>query len=67
MSELKNDSEKFILAQSRDTKIRWLTELLKEGNFAGWFMLTKILLKYPIHKGGIETEVIDNIFHKYNL
>jgi len=58
---------KFILSQSRETKIKWMKLALEEDNFNVWFQLTQILLKYPIHEGGIETEVIDKIFKEYNL
>ena len=55
----------FVLKQSRETKIKWLEDTLKEENFSAWFHLTKILLKYPIHQGGIETEIIDKIFKNH--
>jgi len=61
-----DEVEKFILSQEKETKIRWLKDMLEEGNFSAWFQLTNILLKYPIHEGGIETEVIDKIFKEYN-
>jgi hypothetical protein len=66
MSEKEITIEKFVLSQSRDTKIKWLNNALEEDNFSAWFGLAQILLKHPIHKGGIETEVIDAIFRKHN-
>jgi hypothetical protein len=67
MTETGITINKFILSQSRETKIKWMKLALEEGNFNVWFQLTQILLKYPIHEGGIETEVIDKIFKEYNL
>ena len=57
--------EDFVLKQNRETKLRWLIKTLEENNFGAWFYLTKILLKHPIHKGGIETEIIDKIFKNH--
>ena len=59
-------TEQFILDQSEETKIKWLNQLLEEQNFGAWLELTKILLKHPIHKGGIQTDIIDDIFKRHN-
>ena len=53
------------IKNKNETKLRWLIKTLEEDNFGAWFHLTKILLKHPIHKGGIETEIIDKIFKNH--
>ena len=59
------DLTSFILAQSREAKIRLMTNALKEDKFGEFIGITKILLAAPITKGGIETEVIDDIFQAH--
>ena len=52
----------FVLAQPREVKLELMLEFVKEGQMANWFELSKILLDAPINEGGIESEVLEDIF-----
>lgn len=59
---------KLILGFPREIKIQVLKDALKEDKFNIYFELSKILLDAPIPEGGLESEIIEQIFdeHKNN-
>ena len=57
--------ENLILSMPREIKIQTLDDALKEDRFDIFMGLAKILLDAPISKGGIEADLIDEIWNKY--
>jgi len=55
----------FLLSLDRKRKIRMLEDALKEDQWSIFKDLSKVLLDTPLNKGGLETEVIEEIFKKY--
>ena len=53
------------LSMPREIKIQTMEDALKEDRFDIFMGLAKILLDAPISQGGIETEVIEVIWNKY--
>lgn len=54
-----------ILNFPKEIKIRCLQEALAQDNFAMFFGLSRILLDAPLNKGGLETEIIEQIHKDY--
>lgn len=54
-----------ILNFPKNIKIQLLRDALKQGNIGIFFGLSKILLDAPITKGGIESEIIEQIHQEY--
>ena len=57
--------ESFLLSLDRKRKIRMLEDALKEDKWPIFKSLAKVLLDAPVNKGGLETEVIEEIFKRY--
>ena len=57
--------ENFLLSLDRKRKIKMLEDALKEDKWSIFKSLSKVLLDAPINKGGLETEVIEGIFKRY--
>ena len=57
--------ESFLLSLDRKRKIRMLEDALKEDKWTIFKEFSKILLDAPVNKGGLETEVIEGIFRRY--
>jgi len=58
--------KELVLTQPREFKIELLEKLSKARDFMVWAEFSTILLDAPISKGGIETDVIKNIWDKHN-
>tara|TARA_R110002020_G_scaffold357600_1_gene569949 strand:- start:662 stop:850 length:189 start_codon:yes stop_codon:yes gene_type:complete len=57
--------ENFLLSLDRKRKIRMLEDALKEDKWSIFKSLSKVLLDAPLNKGGLETEVIEEIFKRH--
>ena len=57
--------ESFLLSLDRKRKIRMLEDALKEDKWSIFKEFSKVLLDAPINEGGLETEVIEGIFRRY--
>ena len=57
--------ESFLLSLDRKRKIRMLEDALKEDKWTIFKEFSKVLLDAPVNKGGLETEVVERIFRKY--
>ena len=57
--------ESFLLSLDRKRKIRMLEDALKEDKWSIFKEFSKILLDAPVNEGGLETEVIEGIFRRY--
>ena len=57
--------ESFLLRLDRKKQIKMLEDALKEDRFDIFTTLSKVLLDAPLDKGGIPTEVVSEIFRKY--
>ena len=57
--------ESFLLSLDRKRKIRMLEDALKEDKWLIFKEFSKILLDTPVNEGGLETEVIEGIFRRY--
>ncbi len=57
--------ESFLLSLDRKRKIRMLEDALKEDKWSIFKEFSKVLLDTPVKEGGLETEVIEGIFRKY--
>ena len=60
-----NLESKTILGFPTKIKLMILEEALKQNNFPMFLELSKILLDAPLNEGGVETELIDQIYQKY--
>jgi hypothetical protein len=57
--------ESFLLSLDRKRKIRMLEDALKEDKWSIFKEFSKVLLDAPVNEGGLETEVIEEIFRRY--
>ena len=57
--------ESFLLSLDRKRKIRMLEDALKEDKWSIFKEFSKVLLDAPVSEGGLETEVIEEIFRRY--
>ena len=57
--------ESFLLSLDRKKQIKILEDALKEDRFDIFTSLSKVLLDAPTNKGGVPTEVIEELFKKY--
>ena len=57
--------ESFLLSLDRKRKIRMLEDALKEEKWTIFKEFSKILLDAPVNEGGLETEVVEGIFRRY--
>jgi|TARA_R110000824_G_scaffold284686_1_gene472930 hypothetical protein len=57
--------ESFLLSLDRKRKIRMLEDALKEDKWSIFKEFSKVLLEAPVNEGGLETEVIEGIFRRY--
>ena len=57
--------ESFLLSLDRKRKIRMLEDALKEDKWSIFKEFSKILLDVPVNEGGLETEVVEGIFRRY--
>jgi hypothetical protein len=57
--------ESFLLSLDRKRKIRMLEDALKEDKWTIFKEFSKILLDAPVNEGGLETEVVEGIFRRY--
>ncbi len=57
--------QSFLLSLDRKRKIRMLEDALKEDKWSIFKEFSKILLDAPVNEGGLETEVIEGIFRRY--
>jgi hypothetical protein len=57
--------ENFLLSLDRKKKIKMLEDALLEDRFDIFKNLSKVLLDAPIEKGGLPTDVVSEIFKKY--
>jgi len=57
--------ENFLLSLDRKRKIRMLEDALKEDKWSIFKEFSKVLLDAPVKEGGLETEVIEEIFRRY--
>ena len=57
--------ESFLLSLDRKRKIRMLEDALKEDKWPIFKEFSKVLLDAPVKEGGLETEVIEGIFRRY--
>ena len=57
--------ESFLLSLDRKRKIRMLEDALKEDKWSIFKEFSKVLLEAPVNEGGLETEVVEGIFRRY--
>lgn len=57
--------ENFLLSLDRKKQIKMLQDALREDRFDIFKALSKVLLDAPLDKGGVPTEVIEEIFKTY--
>jgi len=57
--------ENFLLSLDRKKQIKMLEDALKEDRFDIFKTLSTVLLDAPLNKGGIPTDVVTEIFRKY--
>jgi len=57
--------ENFLLNLDRNKQIKMLEDALKEDRFDIFTSLSTVLLDAPLDKGGVPTEVIEELFKKY--
>ena len=57
--------ESFLLSLDRKRKIRMLEDALKEDKWTIFKEFSKIFLDAPVNEGGLETEVVEGIFRRY--
>ena len=57
--------ESFLLSLDRKRKIRMLEDALKEEKWTIFKEFSKVLLDAPVKEGGLETEVVEGIFRRY--
>jgi len=57
--------ENFLLSLDRKKQIKMLEDALKEDRFDIFRTLSQVLLDAPLNKGGLSTDVIEEIFRKY--
>ena len=65
MTTLTTEETKWVLSLSREHKLQFMEDMLKEKMMVEWLQFIKILLDAPISEGGVETDIIDKIFNKY--
>ena len=58
--------KELILAQDREFKLKMLDELSRKKMFGEWMQFVNVLLEAPLSEGGIETDIITEIWDKYN-
>ena len=56
---------KWVLTLSEEDKIMFLEDMLKEQKYGMAFEFMDVLLKAPISKGGVSTDVINDVWKKY--
>lgn len=59
------NKKELILNFPREIKIQTLRDALKQNKLNIYLGLTTILLNAPINKGGLESEIIEQIFTEY--
>jgi len=57
--------ENFLLSLDRKKQIKMLEDALKEDRFDIFKTLSKTLLDAPLDKGGVPTEVVEDIMKKH--
>ena len=57
----------WFLSLQEEMKLTLMEDMLKEGDFAMALATSKILLDTPIHKGGISTGKITQVFDKQSM
>ena len=57
--------ESFLLSLDRKKQIKMLEDALKEDRFDIFKTLSKVLLDAPLDKGGVSTDVVSEIFRRY--
>lgn len=55
----------WILSLPIDIKIELMEGMLKDGETGNYLQFINVLLEAPISKGGISTEVINEVFNKW--
>ncbi len=56
---------KWVLSLSKNDKLMFLEDMLKEQKYGMAFEFMDVLLKAPISKGGITTDEINKVWKKY--
>ena len=56
----------FLLEIPKEKQIRMLEDALNENKFDIFMSLSRTLLDAPLNKGGLETEIVRDIFKKHN-
>jgi len=57
--------ENFLLSLDREKQIKMLEDALKEDRFDIFTSLSRVLLDAPLDEGGVPTELIEELFKKY--
>ena len=57
--------ENFLLSLDREKQIKMLEDALKEDRFDIFTSLSKVLLDATLDEGGMPTELIEELFKKY--
>ena len=57
--------ESFLLSLDRKKQIKMLEDALKEEKWTIFKEFSKVLLDAPVKEGGLETEVVEGIFRRY--
>ena len=55
-----------LLEIPKEKKIRMLEDALRENKFSIFMEMSRIYLDAPLNKGGLETEIVRDIFKKHN-
>ena len=55
-----------LLGIPKEKKIRMLEDSLRENKFSIFMEMSRIFLDVPLNKGGLETEIVRDIFKKHN-
>ena len=62
---MKESEKDWVLSLNEEQKILFLEEMLKEQKYGMAFEFMDVLLKAPISKGGVSTDLINDVWKKY--
>ena len=62
---MKESEREWFLSLPEEMKLTLMEDMLKKGEFVMALSTSKILLDAPIHKGGISTGKISQVFDKH--
>lgn len=63
--KIENKMKDWILSLPIDVKIDLMKAMLKDGDTGNYLQFIDVLLEAPISKGGVSTELINQVFNNW--